>query len=52
MEKRPKKLLDPVREVTRLKHDSIRAEEACVNWIHYLEMTIRRCAVKLPAFRR
>jgi len=34
MEKRPKKkLLDQVREVIRLKHYSIRTEEAYVNWI-------------------
>ncbi len=34
MEKRPKKkLLDQVRDVIRLKHYSIRTEEAYVNWI-------------------
>jgi len=33
MEKRPKKLLDQVRETIRLKHYSIRTEEAYVNWI-------------------
>ena len=33
MEKPPKKLLDRVREVIRLKHDSIRTEEAYANWI-------------------
>jgi len=37
MEKRPKKkLLDQVRDVIRLKHYSIRTEQAYVNWIrHY-----------------
>ena len=33
MKKRPKKLLDQVREVIRLKHYSIRTEEAYVTWI-------------------
>ena len=34
MEKRPKKkLLDQVRDIIRLKHYSIRTEEAYVNWI-------------------
>ena len=34
MEERPKKkLLDQVREVIRLKHYSIRTEEAYVSWI-------------------
>lgn len=33
MEKRPQKLLDQVREAIRLKHDSIRTEDAYVNWI-------------------
>ncbi len=33
MEQRPKKLLDPVRDAIRLKHDSIRTEDAYVNWI-------------------
>jgi len=34
MEERPKKkLLDQVRDVIRLKHYSIRTEEAYVNWI-------------------
>ena len=33
MEKRPQKLLDQVRGAIRLKHDSIRTEEAYVNWI-------------------
>ncbi len=33
MEKRPKKLLDRVREAIRIKHYSIRTEEAYVSWI-------------------
>lgn len=33
MEKRPKKLLDQVRQAIRVKHYSIRTEEAYVNWI-------------------
>jgi integron integrase len=33
MEQRPKKLLDQVRDTIRLKHYSIRTEEAYVNWI-------------------
>ena len=33
MQKPPQKRLDPVREKIRLKHDSIRTEEAHVNWI-------------------
>ena len=33
MEKRPKKLLDQVREAIRVKHYSIRTEEAYVAWI-------------------
>ena len=33
MEKRPKKLLDQVREAIQLKHYSIHTEEAYVNWI-------------------
>ena len=33
MNKRPKKLLDQVRDVIRLKHYSIRTEEAYFNWI-------------------
>jgi len=33
MEKRPKKLLDQVRDVIRLKHYSIRTEKAYVSWI-------------------
>jgi len=33
MEKRPPKLLDQVREAIRVKHYSIRTEEAYVNWI-------------------
>jgi len=33
MSKRPKKLLDQVRETIRLKHYSIRTEEAYVRWI-------------------
>lgn len=33
MKKRPKKLLDRVREIIRLKHYSIRTEEAYVSWI-------------------
>ena len=33
MEKRPKKLLDRVRELIRLKHYSIRTEQAYVSWI-------------------
>ena len=33
MEKRPKKLLDQVRDAIRVKHYSIRTEEAYVNWI-------------------
>jgi integron integrase len=33
MEQRPKKLLDQVREAIRVKHYSIRTEEAYVNWI-------------------
>jgi hypothetical protein len=33
MKKRPKKLLDRVREIIRLKHYSIRTEEAYVHWI-------------------
>jgi len=33
MQKRPKKLLDQVREAIRLKHYSIRTEEAYVSWI-------------------
>jgi len=32
-EQRPKKLLDQVRDAIRLKHYSIRTEEAYVNWI-------------------
>jgi len=32
-EKRPKKLLDRVRETIRVKHYSIRTEEAYVGWI-------------------
>jgi hypothetical protein len=33
MSQPPKKLLDRVRDTIRLKHYSIRTEEACVNWI-------------------
>jgi hypothetical protein len=33
MEKPPKKLLDQVRDAIRLKHSSIRTEDAYVNWI-------------------
>jgi len=33
MEKPPKKRLDPVRDAIRLKHDSLRTEEAYINWI-------------------
>ena len=33
MEKRPKKLLDQVREATRRKHYSIRTEKAYVTWV-------------------
>ncbi len=33
MEKRPKKLLDRVREAIRIKHYSIHTEEAYVSWI-------------------
>ena len=33
MEKRPQKLLDQVREAIRLKQDSIRTEDASVDWI-------------------
>jgi hypothetical protein len=33
MEKRPKRLLDQVREAIRVKHYSIRTEEAYVSWI-------------------
>jgi hypothetical protein len=33
MKPRPKKLLDQVRDAIRLKHYSIRTEEAYVNWI-------------------
>ena len=32
MEQRPKKLLDQVRDAVRLKHYSIRTEEAYVGW--------------------
>ena len=32
-EKRPKKLLDQVRDAIRLKHYSIRTEQAYVGWI-------------------
>jgi hypothetical protein len=32
-EKRQKKLLDPVRDASRLKHYSIRTEQAYVGWI-------------------
>ena len=33
MEPTDRKLLDRVRDALRLKHFSIRAEEACVSWI-------------------
>jgi integron integrase len=33
MEQRPKRLLDQVRDAVRLKHYSIRTEEAYVNWV-------------------
>jgi integron integrase len=33
MEQRPKRLLDQVRDAIRLKHYSIRTEEAYVNWV-------------------
>jgi hypothetical protein len=33
MKPRPKELLDRVRDAIRLKHYSIRTEEAYVNWI-------------------
>ena len=33
LQKRPKKLLDQVREAIRLKHYSIRTEETYVSWI-------------------
>jgi integrase len=33
MKPRPKKLLDQVRDAIRLKHYSIRTEEAYINWI-------------------
>ena len=33
MNRQPQKLIDPVREVIPLKHDSIRTEEASVAWI-------------------
>ncbi|MBD1910739.1 MULTISPECIES: phage integrase N-terminal SAM-like domain-containing protein [unclassified Leptolyngbya] len=36
MEARPKKLLDQVREVIRLKHYSYRTEETYVHWIRRL----------------
>ena len=39
-EQRPKKLLDQVRDAIRLKHYSIRTEEAYVNWIRrYISTT-------------
>lgn len=33
MEQKPKKLLDQVSDRLRVKHYSIRTEQACVNWI-------------------
>jgi len=33
MESKPRKLLDQVRDAPRLKHSSIRTEQAYVNWI-------------------
>jgi hypothetical protein len=33
MEQRPKKLLDHVRDATRIKHDSLHTEAAYVTWI-------------------
>jgi integron integrase len=33
MEQRPKRLLDQVRDAVRLKHYSIRTEEAYINWV-------------------
>ncbi len=35
MNKQPKKLLDQVRDAIRLKHYSIRSEQAYVDWIEY-----------------
>jgi hypothetical protein len=43
MGKRPRKFLDQVREAIRLKHYSIRTEEAYVNWIkHYIRFHGKR----------
>jgi hypothetical protein len=33
MEQKPGRLLDQVRDTVRLKHYSIRTEEAYVNWV-------------------
>jgi hypothetical protein len=33
MEQRPKKLLEQVRDIIRVKHYSYRTEESYVNWI-------------------
>jgi len=33
MEPRPKKLLDQLRDVIRLKHDAYRTEETYVQWV-------------------
>lgn len=48
LEPRPKKLLDQVRDVIRLKHYSIRTEEAYVAWIKCFIM-IFMMTVRPPA---
>ena len=56
MEKRPKKLLDRVREAIRIKHYSIRTEEAYVSWIkryilfHHKHHPLQMGTLEIEAF--
>ena len=56
MEKRPKKLLDRVREAIRIKHYSIRTEEAYVSWIkryilfHHKRHPLQMGTLEIEAF--
>ena len=44
MRRRPKKLLDQVREKMSVKHNPSRTEEAYVNWVRdYIQFHNKRC---------
>ncbi len=51
MNKAPKRLLDQVREQIRLKHYSIRTEQAYVSWIKRFDDFERIQGVKGPRIR-